>query len=287
MRELFLQTHDHLDERQFALAVKRLADSLSYGTDASPFLGAGIEYVQSRLYQAGDPVKSIDWRVTARTGRVHVKEYEAPKRMPVYLVVDTSASMCVTSQPLSKYAWAVQLAGGLALAALMRVSPVGILGCGEREIDVRPSLSRTQAFLWLHHLRRYRLDEQTRLGETIRHLATVCESRSLVFLLTDMHDPEAIPALRLMAQNHDCVVLQLEDPAERGRLRGGVIRAEEAETGHAFVAHGRSRWFDGNGIATALHQGGIDHLTLPTDQHFLPRLRDFLRRRDCLGRGTR
>ena len=285
--EAELEVSDHLDERQFALEIKRLADSLSFGTDASPFLGSGIEYVQSRLYQPGDPVKAIDWRVTARTGKVHLKEYEAPKRVPVYLVVDTSASMCVSSQRMSKYAWAVKLAGALALAALSRISPVGLIGGGERDLDSRATLSRQRVFLWLHRLRRYRLDERTTVGRRLEQLAGLLEARALVFVLSDLHDPEAVPALKLLAQEHDCVALQLQDPAERGRIGGGVFRAREAETGRGFVATGRSRWLEHDAIARELKQGGIDHLVLAIEQAFLPRLRGYLRRRKNLGRGTR
>jgi uncharacterized protein (DUF58 family) len=282
-----LEVCDHLDERQFQLAVRRLADSLSYGTDSSPFLGSGIEFVQSRPYMPGDPVKSIDWRVTARTGRLHVKEYEAPKRMPVYLLVDTSASMCVASHRLSKYAWAVQLAGGLALAGLSRISPVGIIGCGERSIGAQSTLSREQVFLWLHRLRRFHFDEGTTLTRRLRELCGILENRSLVIVISDLHDSGVASALKLMAQSHDTVVLQLQDPAELGRLRGGIFRATEAETGNRFIGHGRSRWLDQETLVKDLRQAGVDHLLLPVDESFLPKLRGFLRRRDCLGKGAR
>ena len=49
-----LEHVENFDSRLFMIAVKRLADSLSYGTDRSPYLGSGVEYVQSRQYQWGD-----------------------------------------------------------------------------------------------------------------------------------------------------------------------------------------------------------------------------------------
>ena len=56
-----------LQARKFVIAIKKLADDLTYGLDGSRFLGSGIDYVQSRQYLPGDPVKQMDWRVTART----------------------------------------------------------------------------------------------------------------------------------------------------------------------------------------------------------------------------
>jgi hypothetical protein len=81
-----------------------------------------------------------------------------------------------------------------------------------------------------------------------------------------------------MAQDHDCVVLHLEDPAERGRLGGGIYRAVEAETGREFVAHGFSRWFDETDTHT-LSRAGVDYLRLPTNEPLLPKLRHLFKHR--------
>jgi len=278
---------DNLNARQFHIAIKRLADSLSYGTDRSPFLGAGIEYVQSREYMWGDPIRQIDWRIVARTRKLFVKEYEAPKRMPCYLLVDTSASMVVSSQPRSKYATAVHIAGGLALACLDRISPVGMIGVGSEALRVDPSLSRHQVMQWLHRLRRYRIDETTELGRRVAQLGPTLQHRALVIVLSDLHDPEAVPALRLLAQRHDCVVLQLRDPAERSLRGGGILRIQEAETGTAFVSSSRRTWVDQTRVDCELKRGGVDHVLIDTDKPFAQRLRYFFESRDLLGKGAR
>jgi uncharacterized protein (DUF58 family) len=282
-----IEQHEILDSRQFHLAVKRLADSLNYGTDRSPFLGSGLEYVQSRIYQPGDPIRSIDWRVTARTRKLHVKQYEAPRRMPVYLLVDTSASMTIASHVRSKYETAVFLAGGLALASLDRISPVGVLGVGSRGLHVEPSLSKDQVMQWLHKLRMYRYDESTLLSARLAELVPRLPQRALIIILSDLHDPDALAALKRASQRHDCAVLQLRDPAE-ARMNGvGFVRAREAETGREFLAHGRTRWLDQAAIDGDLRRAGIDHLRIETNALSTTQLRAFFRSRNLLGRGAR
>lgn len=278
MRKSATLTQDPLDARQFEIAVKRLADALAYGQESSPFLGAGIEYVQSRLYQSGDPVKFIDWRITGRTGRFHVKQYEAPKQMPVYLLVDTSASMCVSSLRMSKYAWAVQIAGGIALAAVEHMNPVGLMSVGERDLHQTPSLSRGSILQWLHRLRHYHFTEGTTLGKRVRELIPRVEQRCLFVVISDLHDPDAIPAIKLMAHDHDCAVIHLEDPAERGGLRGGIFRAVEAETGREVIANGRTRFLSAD-ETHSLARAGVDYLNLGTDQPIVSSLRHFLKNR--------
>ena len=230
-----IEHHDVLSSRQFFLAVKRLADSLSYGMDHSPFLGSGVEYVQSRPYQYGDPIKLIDWRVTARTRKVHVKEYEAPKRMPVYLLVDTSASMTISSHHPSKYETAVFLAGGWHWPVSTGSARSACWAWGARACTCDPACLEIRFSSGCTGCAGFVTTRRLLSGSRLIELSPSLSQRVLVIVLSDMHDPRAVPALKRLAQEHDCAVLQLRDPAE-DRLRGvGFVRATEAETGRGLL----------------------------------------------------
>jgi uncharacterized protein (DUF58 family) len=182
---------------------------------------------------------------------------------------------------------AVQVAGGLALACLDRVSPVGLLGVGERAIHIQPSLSKDRVLQWLHRLRHYRDNEPTNIGGRLADLAPSLSSRVLMIVISDMHDPTALPVIRRMGQQHDCCVIQVRDPAERSLRGTGFYRAREAESGRVMVASGRTRWTDPDGLRNELKRAGIDHLMLDTDQPIAHRLRRFFAARGLLGRGAR
>ncbi|MEN9572172.1 MAG: hypothetical protein RL514_27 [Verrucomicrobiota bacterium] len=284
MRRQVKLNPEPVDARQFEVAVKHLANSLNFGQEESVFHGSGLEFAQSRLYVAGDPVKAIDWKVSARVGKLFIKEYQEPKQMPLYLLLDTSASMCVTSQPMSKYAWAVQIATGIALAAQANVTPVGLLGCGARELHVRPTLSRNVVMEWSHQLCHHDFLEDTSLAARAREVAPSLKRRTMVIVLSDLHDPEAFPALQVLAQEHDVIVLHLQDPAETGVRGAGLFRGVEAESGRAFIGHGRRAWVDTEGWKSELTRFGIDYLHLPTDEPMLGKLRHFLGRRGFGGK---
>ncbi len=278
----------HLSAARFHLVSRRIADELTYGTDPSRFFGSGIDYAQSRPMNVGDSVRSIDWRVTARTGRLHVKDYEASKRLGVYVLVDTSASMNVRSTELSKHDVAVWAAAAVAQLALNRRSPVSIESCGERDVGAKPTSSRSQVTQWIESLRRGTVTEGTRIVQSLRRIETLARHRSIIVVISDLYEAGAVDAIKRVAQRHDMIVLRPLDPSERGELRAGFVRVADAEAwgagGMDSVATGRQRWFgdEAGGVANGLDEpveltgAGIDVAVLATDRPLMPALRRVL-----------
>jgi hypothetical protein len=132
---------------------------------------------------------------------------------------------------------------------------------------------------WAHRLRRHGFLEGTFLGSRLRELLPTLRRRSAVIVLSDLHDAGAVPALRVVAQQHECLVLHFRDPAETGLRGAGLFRGREAETGRPFFASGLRRWLADCDLRRRLTRHGIDYLLLRTDLPLLAALRSWLRAR--------
>lgn len=270
--------------------LKRLADDLTYGTDASRFVGAGIDYAQTRPFAYGDNVRSIDWKVTAKTGKFHIKEYEATKRSSLYVIVDTSASMSFSSlgpgRP-SKHDLAVWLGSALGLVGLRRRSPVSILSGGERDAggDAAPTLSTGRVWRRIEQLRAPSHTERTTLSRQLAKVESLAFYTSTIIVISDLHEAGAVEAIKRLGQRHDVIVIQPQDPAEAAPLRAGFVRAREAETGAEFLLPRRG--MPGPDHRPELIGAGVDHVLLRTDEPVIPPVRRLLALRGGGRRGGR
>src|SRR6202020_322320 len=113
--------------RQIEIRTNRIvADSLA-GHYHSVFKGRGMDFDEVREYVPGDEVRTIDWNVTARSGRPFVKKFTEERELTILLMVDISASGNFGSAALSKRDLAAELASVLAFSAIRNSDKVGLL----------------------------------------------------------------------------------------------------------------------------------------------------------------
>jgi uncharacterized protein (DUF58 family) len=118
-----LQYRHH--SRGIDLSPKHPPQARLAGAYVSRLKGRGMEFDESRHYKAGDDIRAIDWRVTARTGKTHTKIFREERERPVYLFTDMSQSMQFGSQFLLKSVQAAHITSLIAWSAISRGDKVG------------------------------------------------------------------------------------------------------------------------------------------------------------------
>jgi uncharacterized protein (DUF58 family) len=109
------------------LTAREPTRSVLAGGHRSPFRGRGMDYQESRHYQPGDDIRNMDWRITARAGRPHVKVYEEERERPVIVLVDLSPSMFFGTRGAFKSVAAARVAALVGWAAIARGDRIGAL----------------------------------------------------------------------------------------------------------------------------------------------------------------
>ena len=104
--------------RQIEIRTKNVVNDFFGGDYHSNFKGRGMTFSEVREYVPGDDVRSIDWNVTARTGKPHIKIFEEERELSVFLVVDASLSESYGSKLKFKSELGAEIASVLGLSAL-------------------------------------------------------------------------------------------------------------------------------------------------------------------------
>ena len=279
------------------LRARRLADALGAGGHKSRRKGSSIEFADYRDYQLGDEPRRVDWRLYARTDRLHIRETHEETPLRLVLLLDVSPSMAYASRPgaLSKLDYARMLLGAVALLARRQRDSVGLgLLAGDLVKWQPPSANplRRQS-LW-SLLDSPASGETTNLPAALHQALDLAPRRCLFVVASDFYEDAGhlAPALRrLRYERHDLLALHVADPAEVDFAFADPSVFFDIETGSrlsldpAAAATAYRKIFAAH--REALHEQlaaqGFDHLFVRTDTVPVDALRAHLAAR--AGRG--
>lgn len=209
--------------RKLSLFSRRLAASQLLGETRSHFRGRGMEFEEVRLYQPGDDIRAIDWRVTARTGKPHTKLFREERERPVHLIVDQRSSMFFGSANRFKSVLAAELGALLAWAALDNSDRIGGQVLGDaKEVDVRARRNRHAVLQLIHYIDEFNhllpgaSQNANSLADTLESCRRLTRPGTALFVISDFHDLDerAEKALRLLGRHIDISLIHILDQLE-------------------------------------------------------------------------
>jgi uncharacterized protein (DUF58 family) len=228
--------------RLIEITTRRAVNDALGGEYHSVFKGRGMEFDEVREYAPGDDVRTIDWNVTARTGKPHVKRFVEERELTVLLAVDLSASGAFGSRDQLKNEVAAELCALLAFSAIKNNDKVGVVAFTDRvEKFIPPKKGASHVLRLVRDLLNFEPQGRgTNLGAALEYVGRVTRRRSIVFLISDFLAHGYLKPLRLVAGRHDLVAIALGDPREQEFPDVGLVELEDPETGERVLVDSSS-----------------------------------------------
>jgi uncharacterized protein (DUF58 family) len=212
--------------RRYARSIPKqlLGKTLQPGLNSSKLRGRGMHFSEVRNYQAGDEIRHMEWRVTARTGRPHIKLYQEEKERPVVIMADFSPSMIFGTQVAFKSVIAARLAALLAWTVVAQGDRVGgfFFSATEhnefiprgRDSGVLPLLASLSYFTQ-QNIMHYEQEPQGLL-EALTRIRRVVKPGSILILISDFYsmNTESEKQLNRLRAHSDLLAYHICDPLE-------------------------------------------------------------------------
>ena len=205
---------------------RKKSTAMTAGNYASPMRGRGMDFSEVRLYQPGDDIRSIDWRVTARTGKAHTKLFTEERERPVFFVTDTGPSMQFGTQVAFKSVVAAKLVGMLAWSAMSHGDRVGgILFSGNDHEEIKPNGSKRGILTFFRKLVEWNkksleardISQSSDFYDVAVRLKRVARPGSVVYLVSDFNniDHKSELYFALIAKHCELIMINIYDTLEK------------------------------------------------------------------------
>lgn len=240
-------------ESSLELLAKQVVEGFITGLHKSPFHGFSVEFAEHRLYNNGDSVKSIDWKLFAKTDKLFSKRYEEETNLRCQFVIDISSSMYFPNDKYNKLTFAVQSTAALIYLLKRQRDAFGLsLFTNELKLNTpAKSTSVHQKFLFAkleEVLAASKLNVQTDLSVALHQIADLIHKRSLVVIFSDMLQTadssdrldKLFSALQHLKFNkHEVVVFNVTDKAKEQEFNfeNRPYEFVDMETGTVLKAH--------------------------------------------------
>jgi uncharacterized protein (DUF58 family) len=278
--------------RQIQIVSRKVVDELLGGEYKSVFKGRGMEFDEVREYTPGDEVRTIDWNVTARTGKPFVKRYIEEREQALFFLVDMSASGTFGSTEKTKNETAAELCGILSFSAIKNNDKVGlIIFTDEIELFIPPGKGQLHV---LHIIREILSFSPQRRGTNIAcaldYLGKMVKKKCVTFLLSDFQDSGHEKSIKLAALHYDLIAITITDPRELELPNAGLVEVADSETGEQILVDtasaaarkkfniaARARHLE---LKESLARINIDQIDVHTDRDYMRDLIRFFQTRE-------
>jgi uncharacterized protein (DUF58 family) len=190
---------------------------LNYGLQRSKQKGLGSEFYGMRKYVFGDQFRLIDWKASARTQKLIVKEFEDERDVTVMILVDSSETMAGGAIENTKFEYAIRACMLLTKVALTRRDNVGVFTFSDKKNFnfLKPNSGEDHFYQVLDFVARVKPEGKCRITEAMNFFTRRFQKRSLVFIISDLEaDPKEISNAikKLIPFNHTVIVINPFSP---------------------------------------------------------------------------
>lgn len=277
--------------RHIEINTARLVNEVLAGEYQSVFKGRGMDFAEVREYQMGDDIRTIDWNVTARTGRPHIKQYVEERELTLMLLVDVSSSGDFGTVRQMKGEIATEICALLAFSAIKNNDRVGaIIFTDTIEKFIPPKKGKKHVLAVIRELLFFQPQAtKTDLTKAMEYLHKVIKRKCVSFLISDFLNDNFKKALEITAQKHDLIAITITDPRELQLVDVGFLELKDAETGEqilidtsdpkvraVFCDLARQKKEDRQKFFRSIK---LDFIDLSTDQAYVDELIKFFRMR--------